>query len=45
MLSKRYLILTALVGERKFHYPLPLQPVDISDLKTLDKDTVKFMIR
>jgi hypothetical protein len=44
-LQKRYLILTTLENEKKFHVPLPLSPVDISETKTLDKETVKFVIK
>ena len=44
-MQKRYLILTTLANEKKFHYPLPLAPVDITDVRTLDKETVKFVIK
>jgi hypothetical protein len=44
-MQKRYLIVTAIDADKKYHYPLPLVPVDVSDAKVLDKDTVKFMIK
>jgi hypothetical protein len=44
-MQKRYLIVTSIDAEKKYHYPLPLAPVDLSDTKVLDKDTVKFMIK
>lgn len=44
-MQKRYLILTSLQGEKKYHYPLPLSPVDVAEVKMLDKDTVKFIIK
>ena len=44
-MQKRYLIVTQLLGEKKFHYPLPLAPVDTSDVRLLDKETMKFVIK
>lgn len=44
-MQKRYLILTTLGNEKKFHYPLPLAPIDITDVRTIDKETVKFIIK
>lgn len=43
-LSKRYFIITCLQDGRKFHYPLPLAPIDTTQPHTLDKDTVKLLI-
>ncbi len=43
-MQKRYMILTCLQQERKFHYPLPLGPVDVQQVKSLDKETAKFLI-
>lgn len=43
-MQKRYLIVTCLQQEKKFHYPLPLGPVDVSEAKLLDKETIKFII-
>lgn len=45
IMTKRYLILTILKGDKKYHYPMPLSPVEISNLRLLDKDTAKFMIK
>ena len=45
VLQKRYLIVTQLFGEKKFHYPLPLAPVDTSDVRLLDKETMRFVIK
>jgi len=33
------------MDEKKYHYPMPLAPIDIAQVKLLDKDTVKFMIK
>lgn len=39
------MILTSLVEEKKYHYPLPLAPIDTTEVKMLDKDTIKFIIK
>ncbi len=44
-MQKRYLILTTVVADKKYHYPLPLAPVDVRQVKTLDKETVKFVVK
>jgi hypothetical protein len=44
-LQKRYLILTLLLEDKKYHYPLPLAPIDTTEVKLLDKDTMKFIIK
>ena len=44
-MQKRYLIVTSLEGDKKYHYPLPLAPVEVSEVKMLDKETVKFIIK
>ena len=43
--QKRYMILTLLVEDKKYHYPLPLAPIDTTEVKLLDKDTIKFIIK
>ncbi len=43
--QKRYVILTLLIEDKKYHYPLPLAPIDTTEVKLLDKDTIKFIIK